>query len=91
MSWKMNTSLGDERNMQYINAVEDKVNEVRQIAGVIVGSVDDEGAPVEDRVDLDLLKEDYDIHIIRLNSQLAELETAVTRQMIVTQHDELRR
>ena len=84
---KMNTELTDLRHVQYIDKVEDIIDEIKNVAHLIIGERDEDGAPVE-KVDKEKLKEDYALAKMRLEARIAELKVTVSGIMDGNQHRE---
>ena len=84
---KMGSDMAEARHVQYIDKIEDNIEEVKNVALLIVGALDEDGTPVE-AVNKEQLKDDYEISKLRLEAQIAELRLAVGEEMTEGQHRE---
>ena len=84
---KMGSDMAGARHVQYIDKIEDNIDEVKNVALRIVGALEQEGTPVV-RIDEEQLKDDYEISKLRLEAQIAELRLAVGAEMSEGHHRE---
>ena len=84
---KLNTELSDPRHVQYIDRVEDAIEEVKNLAQIIIGERDENGSPVE-KINKEKLKLDYDLAKVSLEARIAELKVTVAGAMNENQNKE---
>ena len=62
------SDMAEARHVQHIDKIEDNIDEVKNVALLIVGAREEDGTNVE-RIDKDQLKEDYEISKLRLEAE----------------------
>ena len=59
---KMGLDMAEARHVQYIDKMEDNIDEVKNVALLIVGALEQDCTPVV-RIDKEQLKDDYEISV----------------------------
>jgi hypothetical protein len=85
---KMNSELGEPRHNQFIERMEDAVEDVKAAALIIMQTTDNDGGPIN-QIDVGRLKEDYALTVLRMNTQVTALKAAVALPMNKEKHVEL--
>ena len=86
---KMNTQLSEPRFSQYITKLEDAVEEVKVLAQAVTKSVDSGGVPIPE-VDVRMLKQDYAMMGLSVDTELVGMKAAMVGELSKEQHKELR-
>ena len=75
------------RHSQYMDKIEDSIDELKNIAQLIVGDRDAHATPVV-RVDKNKLVEDYELTRLRMDAKIAELRLVAEKEMSEAPHTE---
>ena len=83
---QLKSELGEARHVQFIERIEDAVEDIKNTAFVIIGEIDDDGNPIEEGIDNVGLAEEYDLTLLRITAQMAELRAVTAADMTKDQH-----